>query len=392
MKTFRWWSVALLLLLLLNSASVATAQSIRRRQAQPDVDLLASIAALRSQTPLASESFTEDLDRWTTGNTARSAVAIQDGMLRIRLKRGGVSAVAFTGLALDDFLLEFSATHLGGASDCATSILFRIQDAAALYAFQVRSTGEFAVSRVLDRETVYLVPPTASGAIHTEPGASNRLGVLADGATLTFLLNDAIVHTLVDDAIERGMIGLGASSFGSDGAEITFDDLTVWSLGELPPVTPTPTGRPIPTPTLVPAATATPAPTPLPTYTPTPTPTRSLTLEDLPVDWSRLEQDFILSNIRLEERKQFSTSAPYMVLVFDVEAKSDLGHFVYMANFYDAEGGLLVNAGMDFTLAPGAFGRMTMDGGWGAGAYGTAEVQLPGSLGRVHSIRFERIF
>ena len=146
MKGFRWWGVALLFVLsFLSSTSPATAPFIGRRQARRVNDPAADIAALRDQDPLVYESFAEDLDRWMTGNTARSSTAIEQGVLRIRLKRGATSAAAFTGLDLDNFLLEVTAIHRAGPPDYTATVLFRIQDEAAFYAFQVRGTGETAL-------------------------------------------------------------------------------------------------------------------------------------------------------------------------------------------------------------------------------------------------------
>lgn len=404
MKAFRWGSVAVFLVLLfLCSAAPATAQLGTRRQTQTDPKpprpAGSRLAALRSQEPLVAEPFAEDLERWTTGNTAAASVALREGALRIRLRRGGASAAAFAGLDLDDFLLEVTATHLAGTTDYTAAVLFRVQGEAALYAFQVRSNGETAVSRVLDGEPVFLARPAFSEAVHTGPGASNRLGILADGASLTFWVNDVAVHTLEDEALGHGMVGLAASVFGQEGAEMAYDDLRVWSAGEAA----APTAVPLSRPTAEPAASATPGPptpmpvaTPLPTATatptPSPTPARARTLEDLPFDWSRLEADFVLSNIRLVERKQPNSEATYAGVTFDVRAKADLGIFVYMVNFYDANGEVLVNADVKFTLDAGSFALTDGMGGWKSGAFGKAELLLPGSLSRVERIGFMRAF
>ncbi|RIK35880.1 MAG: hypothetical protein DCC57_22935 [Chloroflexi bacterium] len=368
---------------LLGSVSPAMALPIQRHPARTDEELLAAVAALRDQDPWVYEPFTEDLERWTTGNTARSSVAIQEGVLRIRLKRGGASAAAFTGLALDNFLLELTATHHAGSADYIATVLFRIQDPATLYAFQLRGTGEVAISRVLAGQPAYLAPPATWDAIQTGAGASNRLGILADGAMLTFLVNDTVVYTLTDDAIQRGTLGLGLSVFGQESAEIAYR----------PTREPAPSAVPE-SPTAAPpvASTATPAPTSASTPTATPVQARPLTLDDLPFDWSGLEANFIVSNIRLNERTLPGSTATYMAVVFDVEAKSDLGLFVYMANFYDASGEMLNNVPVEFSLDPAALGFADMLGGWNSGAYGRAVVQLPGSLSRVHTIRFVRIF
>jgi hypothetical protein len=402
MKGFRWWGATLLLVLLfLYSAAPVSAQFRTHRQTRPPVGLPVDLAALRGQEPLVHEPFDEDLERWTTGNTARTSVALRDGMLRIRLRSGGVSAAAFAGLDLDDFLLEATAAHRSGTPDYTAAILFRVQGEAAFYAFQVRGNGETAVSLVLDGPPDYLARPAFSEAVHTGEGASNRLGILAEGARLTFLVNDVAVHTLDDEALTHGVMGLGASVFGQEGAEMTFDDLRVWELGRSMPGAPALTAPP--SPTAVPAATAastavaatpTPMPTPMPTATPTPspTPTRPLMLEDLPFDWSGLETAFVISNIRLIERKQPSSEATYAAVTFDVKAKTDLGIFVYMANFYEENGDVLVNADVKFTLDAASYGLLDAIGGWNTGAYGKAELLLPGSLSRVERIGFVRAF
>jgi hypothetical protein len=203
-----------------------------------------------------------------------------------------------------------------------------------------------------------------------------------------------------DAAISRGMIGLAASVAGGDGAEVAFDNLHLWRLpldeAAAEPAPATPTGpapglspqTPTLTPTPLPTPTSTSTPGPSPTFTPRPTP-RPLTLEGLGLDWSVLEENFILLDVRLEDR-----TAPggddYKAIVFDVEAIDDVGYVAYVATFRDADGDYLDGAVAEFTLAPGYEDMVDVIGGWVAGARGEIVFRLPGGTSRIATTEIEQ--
>jgi hypothetical protein len=198
-----------------------------------------------------------------------------DGKVASRIENGqlvvSVNALVDTGTWLamnysyDDFVLDVDATMLGGAQGNGAIVLFRMQDEANYYRFDLTFDGNYAVSKAVNGE---LFPVNA---YHFDPvpginvgQTTNHIQIWAQGSTFKFFVNGTqlplcfsgapgaqpiwmagnpptcnggqIVQEWQDTTFPRGKIGLGAQGvIGIDAegnataVEITigFDNLVI---------------------------------------------------------------------------------------------------------------------------------------------------------------------
>jgi hypothetical protein len=75
-----------------------------------------------------------------------------------------------------------------------------------------------------------LIDWSETDAILAEEGEVNRIGVLAEGAQITLLVNDVAIAQIEDGTFGEGMIALAAGTFDEAEIEIEFDNVALWSL------------------------------------------------------------------------------------------------------------------------------------------------------------------
>lgn len=172
-----------------------------------------------------------DASRWPASDDEFQNTAIQDHTLVLTLKQPEHFALAYNNTQLAG---DFYASVTGQASECAErdryGLLFRVQDAANYYQFQVDCDGRYRVVAVVDGELKTLRDWTASEAV--SPGtAFNGLGVRAQGNLIEVFANGQSLIEVSDATFIDGGFGLYAGSGSvTPTLTVTFDDLGVWKL------------------------------------------------------------------------------------------------------------------------------------------------------------------
>lgn len=149
----------------------------------------------------------------------------------------------------DNFGAETQAQPVGN-NYAAYGLAFRQSgqgDVSSYYFFVIDTDGEYRVSKRVDGNWVSPSPGwIASPAI--KPGAaSNAIGVIAQGGTISLYINRVLIRTLTDSApLSKGYVGVGVGT-GNNEAPVTFSRLTIltpdqakaaWSSASAPVVTP----------------------------------------------------------------------------------------------------------------------------------------------------------
>ncbi|HLH25284.1 MAG TPA: serine/threonine-protein kinase [Chloroflexota bacterium] len=132
---------------------------------------------------------------------------------------------------LGDFLWEMD-TRLQPPTDNAYAYLdFRRQDNGDHYSFIVDpNDGTFRLERAQGQSRDELVRWTPSAAIRRGT-QRNRLGVRAEGATITLLANGEVLAQVQDDKLSDGGIAFGVGNFRNGAADGRFDNLLITALG-----------------------------------------------------------------------------------------------------------------------------------------------------------------
>nr|HMN31396.1 hypothetical protein [Caldilineaceae bacterium] len=212
--------------------------------AQADAgEIEARIAELYSRPPTIADHFRQDDGRWTVESSGDLAHSYQTSTYHLKVLQPQTIGWSLADASATNFYLEVDAFHTAGPIDNEYGVIFRYTDADNFYLFGASSDGYYIIQKVVDGEWSDLAEWTTSEAIHTGQQSGNTMGIFADGAQITALLNGEVVATLEDDSFSSGQIGLVAGTFDEANAEIAFDDLMLWDLDETPStdLTPTPT-------------------------------------------------------------------------------------------------------------------------------------------------------
>jgi hypothetical protein len=174
-----------------------------------------------------ADDFSNPASGWRAESDSSAEVGYSDGGMRILVKVPNSLAWASAGRALSDLYLTVEATQIAGPDDNEYGVMARMQDPQHFYRFSISGDGYYLVSKYDGQEWKPLGTDwTPSDAIH--PGAAtNLLGVVCQGAQLTFLVNGVQLAQVEDKSYSRGDIGLYAGSFFEPNVEVQFDSLRV---------------------------------------------------------------------------------------------------------------------------------------------------------------------
>ena len=189
--------------------------------------LLAACAAGAGDGLPWADDFSNPASGWQAESDSSAEVGYSDGGMRILVKVPNSLAWASAGRALSDSYLTVEATQIAGPDDNEYGVMVRMQDPQHFYRFSISGDGYYLVSKYDGQEWRPLGTDwTPSDAIH--PGAAtNLLGVVCQGAQLTFLVNGVQLAQVEDKSYTRGDIGLYAGSFFEPDVEVQFDNLRV---------------------------------------------------------------------------------------------------------------------------------------------------------------------
>ena len=194
--------------------------------------LLAAMAicgcASASVTPAEAWRVTFDDDAgWVASSDAIADVAIEDGRLRIHVYNPGQIAWAFSEGTWGDLRLTVEATQISGPHDNEYGVLMRMKDDQHFLAFSISGDGYARVARFENgRWTVVGRDWVPSDAV-LQGEATNKLEVIAQGATYDFRVNDRSVLQVEDPTLAQGRIGVYAGAFTEGDVVVAFDNLDV---------------------------------------------------------------------------------------------------------------------------------------------------------------------
>ena len=200
-------------------------------QAQTD-DATVRVGEVQSLYAAERLPFYTDDGTWDVEEGDGVVRAVAAGAYRLRVEPEDTLAWSSTQLAAADFYLEAATLHVAGPVNNEFGVLFRYQDDDNFYSFSISSDGYYRLDRKLAGEWSPLVAWTESSAINTGEGSFNMLGLLAEGAQISLLVNENLLTSLVDDTYAEGGIAPTVGSYDEGGVEIAYDDLTVWRIAE----------------------------------------------------------------------------------------------------------------------------------------------------------------
>ena len=284
LRTLSWLVICAVLLATVAPALPAQAASTTAIIAPTSQDdVVDRIAEIRSEEPDIEDDFSGQDILFETGYDGTTSAYLKSGQLHIAVDEENTIAWSALDQELTDFYMEVDTLHYDGSLDNQFGILARFDEDSNYYLFAASSDGYYTIQIYMDGEWEALIEWTESDTIVTGEGELNVLGLLAEGDSYTFLINDEIVDSVTDDTLSGTTLALNAAAFGEPPIDMAFDNFRLWVIGEAieEPVRQRPIdprrGTPTPEPSATPEASA--EQTTEPTEEPTVEPTEEVTEE-----------------------------------------------------------------------------------------------------------------
>lgn len=127
---------------------------------------------------------------------------------------------------MSDFYFTAQARQVSGPKTAAYGVLFRWLDDNNFYYFRIADDGTYSFYSQIKNEWKTLIDAKSSAAIR--PGEANQITVEAVGSRFVFYINGQQVDDSNDQALERGVVGLGIelNDKGDEGV-FEFDNVEV---------------------------------------------------------------------------------------------------------------------------------------------------------------------
>ena len=169
---------------------------------------------------------------WQFEGDAQGRTTIVNEQLMVELN--APNTMQFSSLpeqSYDNFIFEVDARQLAGDPGNTYGVLFRMQDAAQFYRFELTGDGFYMVERrnANGTWTRFVDDWTESSAITRGINALNRIRIEANGSTFSAFVNDQLVHQFTDNAYASGSIGLDAGTFTQPHTQALFDNVILRS-------------------------------------------------------------------------------------------------------------------------------------------------------------------
>jgi hypothetical protein len=233
--------------------------------AEASAAILNRVDAVREESATLSENFSRDSGAWEIGEDEQAEIAIARRALSLHIiDSNWLGWSTLLDVQAADLLMEADFRLDEGAPETESGIIFRFQDEDNFYYFAVSGDGMFSLWRLVDNAWEELLPWSANDALDGFAGAVNRLSVLAEGETISLLINDTAVGQVQDGTFGAGLVGLAVGTFEEGNATVIADNVDLWVLstepldGPAPDVTETPEPEVTPETIETPEATETP--------------------------------------------------------------------------------------------------------------------------------------
>lgn len=197
---------------------------------EPAPDLSERLEEITAGEPTVRSDFRRDDGSWVLSTEDDVFASYARRALVIEVDRSEwTTRVMHAEISAADFLVEIDTTFVDGPETGEYGIVFRKQDN-NFYLFAISGSGYYGLFRSDDGEWTDVIPWTASGAITAGSGAVNRLAVLAEGPTVTLIVNGEVLAQAEDATYSEGGLGLAAGTFSEDGLQVSFDNFHFWQL------------------------------------------------------------------------------------------------------------------------------------------------------------------
>lgn len=173
------------------------------------------------------DDFSKRLGGWETSLGEGREASYVDNQFEISVIDPNIIGWSRAYDSFDDFAVEVEAHKIAGPDVNSQGIAFRIQDYQNYYSFNVSSTGQYRIVKVVDSEWTNLVNWLTAPEINKGEEV-NHLRVVCNGSELSFYVNGAHLTDIEDAAFAKGDIALWVGSYDDVPVTVRFDNVKVW--------------------------------------------------------------------------------------------------------------------------------------------------------------------
>ncbi len=180
----------------------------------------------RTPTPHRAPDWTATASTWRQYGDGTATVAGKS--YHLRLSQADQHAWAIAGQQVADFVLELDARSLLPSEDAGYGLLYRYQDPANYYLFNVGGDGYYTVA-VVRQGALTPLRPWQEWPHVRRGAATNRLRVQCAGAACRFYVNGEFTAEVIDDTFLSGDVGLWGQTFSDEALDVVFEGMRMWS-------------------------------------------------------------------------------------------------------------------------------------------------------------------
>jgi hypothetical protein len=144
-----------------------------------------------------------------------------------------VQYATLTEPILSDFSLEVDGRILSGSPQSSYGVLFRMQGPQRFYRFEVTGDGTYILERHEEGgdRALFMGDWRDSAFINQGLNVINRLGIEAQGPSISLFVNGELIEQVTDDTYPSGQIALDAGTFDMAPLQVAFDNLVIYPVG-----------------------------------------------------------------------------------------------------------------------------------------------------------------
>lgn len=177
------------------------------------------------------DDFSSSSSGWAQYSGSDGINDYADGSYRILVNETEYFSWSIIDESFSDASIEVQVTAMGGPFDAEAGIVCRYLDDDNFYLMSITADGYYAISKFTSGDLTVL---TGGGEyVQTDfinqGNSSNALRADCVGSSLTLYVNGTLVDSASDSSFSSGEVGLVAGTFTEAGADITFDDFTVYN-------------------------------------------------------------------------------------------------------------------------------------------------------------------
>ena len=169
---------------------------------------------------------------WDTGSNEGNYASYDQELVNgkyqwhVKAKQGVALKTCVKAITLPQvFTLSVDVKVISGPKDTTYALMFRCQDNANLYYFNVSENGPWGFYKLIDSNWTWIIGEDTSPVT---PGQTNQLQVIGDGTSYAFSLNGHLLRQVSESQYQVGGVGL-AVELANPGEEATveFDNLVI---------------------------------------------------------------------------------------------------------------------------------------------------------------------